>query len=99
MSMPTAEIEIIMAQLAEMRAEVKHDNERIHDKLDAISRNGCAKAEQHSAAQLDHEARIRGVEQYINRQAGQTALIGGGMGIAATALIGLGKFLLHRIGQ
>lgn len=98
MTMPTAEIEMIMAQLKEMRSESKHDNERLHDKLDKLNREGCAKAAGHSAAQADHESRLRKVEDYTTRQAGQVAMIGGVSGFAAVVCGWVGKALMMKIG-
>ena len=98
MTMPSAEIEMIMAQLKEMRAESKHNNERLHDKLDTLNRDGCAKAAGHTASQVDHEKRLRLAEGYIHRQAGQVAMIGGGAAAGVSFAVMLGKFLLSRIG-
>ena len=96
-SMSDSDIQMILRRLEVMDQARQHDVERLHAKLDALSVNGCAKAAYHSAIDADHEARLRDAERYIQRQAGQTALIGGGAGVGAGILIGLGKLLLTKL--
>jgi len=91
--MGEGEIQIILRHLEEMRAEQRHDTERLHTRLDDLSRNGCSKSVQHA----DHEDRIRANERYIYRQGGTVAAIGVGASIGVTALIAVGKFIFQRI--
>ena len=97
--MGEGEIQIILRHLEEMRAEQRHDTERLHTRLDDLSRNGCSKAAEHASRSKDQEERLRTAERYMDRQGGTVAAIGVGAPIVVTALIAVGKFLLHRVRQ
>lgn len=96
--MGSPEIDIILKRLEQMDADRKHDNERLHDKLDQLKSEGCSKASQHAAIQTDHEQRLRATERYINRQAGQVAVIATGVSAGTAILAAIGKTLLMRVG-
>lgn len=95
--MPDREIDIILGQLREMREEMRHDNERLHDRLDALTRNGCARADEHKSAMTDHEERLRTVERFQERQAGMAATVGVAGGVGVSLLVTVGKFLLTKV--
>lgn len=98
MTMPGAEIDIILKRLDTMEAARVHDTERLHDKLDALKSNGCSHAPAHADQAKDHEQRIRTVETYQARQTGQVAVIAGGISVGSAVVIALGKWILSRIG-
>ena len=98
MTMPPTEIDIILKRLDQIEADRKHDTERLHDKLDKITRDGCAKAESHATTQHEHEKRIRAVETYQARQTGQVAAVAGVISFGSAILIAIGKALLTKIG-
>ena len=91
------DIQIILRRIEEMSADHKHDLERINDKLDGLSRNGCSRSGVHAATSSDHEDRLRKVERYVDRQAGQVAVIGGGLGIFGGLLVTIGHALLKKV--
>ena len=93
MSMPSAEIEMVMSLLSDIRKDNSHEHELIHEKLNTIAANGTAISRQNQNTIDDHEERLRDHERYINRQAGQVAVIGSG----AAILVLLGKFLLTKV--
>jgi len=94
---PPSEIEIILSRIDRMDEERKHDYERLYDKLDKLTHHGCARASQHKADSDDHEQRLRAIERHVNREAGQVALIGGGVGLGGGLLVALGQLLLKKV--
>jgi hypothetical protein len=51
-------LDIIMGQIAELRAEQRADVKGLHTKLDRLFAEGCSKAPSHD----DHEKRLRVIE-------------------------------------
>ena len=96
--MSDAEIRILLDEIKGLRADMREDFRVVHTKIDHLNSNGCARFDAHRGAVKDHESRLRGMERYVNRQAGQVALLGGGAGLLTAFLVAVGKFLLQKVG-
>jgi len=92
------EIRILLDEIKGLRADMREDFRVVHTKIDHLNANGCSRFAAHQGAMKDHESRLRGMERYVNRQAGQVALLGGGAGLLTAFLVAVGKFLLQRVG-
>ena len=100
MSMPSAEIEMVMARLddirkdnADMRKENAHEHESLHDKMNAMAINGTAVSRQNHDIIFKQADIIERHERYINKQVGQVAAIA----VCTTILVWVGKTLLTKV--
>jgi len=99
-SMPSAEIEMVMARLddirkdnADMRKENSHEHESLHEKMNAMAVEGTAVSRQNHEIISKQADSIDRHERYINKQVGQVA----GITIVTTVLIWVGKILLTKV--
>jgi hypothetical protein len=93
-----SEIRGLRTDVTTLRAENRQDVQLLHAKVDAVAANGCAR-------RPEADRRIEAVERatvantrYIDRQAGQVAMIGGVAGLVTTVLVAIGRAMLTRIG-
>ena len=82
-----------MDLLSEVRKENAHEHELLHEKLNTMAVDGTAVSRQNHEIIARQAEILDRHEKYINRQAGQVAIIGGGAAILAM----IGKFLLQKV--
>ena len=97
MSMSERDIDILLKRMDKLEEMNEHRFERVYDKLDAAATSGSEISRQNAELLKTHAEKIELHDNYIKRQAGQVAMIGGSASILTVIAVKIGSFLLARV--
>ena len=90
---------MIIARLDRLENNMRDDIGRVHDKIEAISNQGCAHRADHVNRVEALSARVAANEKWRYKQAGAIAGVSTAGGVAGFLLAWLGRVFLHRLGN